>query len=393
MLIAKYTANTSGVLPVFNDGYQYTINETESNGVYTVEISSDDDFTSCNFKDKKGLLTVDYLKITDKVTTMAHLFSGCKTLTSVNTKDFDTSNVTSMNNMFYNCSSLTQLDVSSFNTSKVATMNNMFRGCVKLTGLDLSNFDTSDVTSMDSLFRDCAKLTQLDLSSFNTSKVTNMAFLFGYCSSLSQIDLRNFNTENAKRMDSMFRNCVNLAQLDLSNFKTNVVVTMEYMFYECSSLTTLDVSNFNTIMVTKTTDMFTKVSKLQHIGMIYCDHNTVNTIANALPTVSDLTRTIYIQDTKSDIYTPRDSIVFYDYKDSRTIITLPQQLNSGDMLIWDDSLRRYILKKSDDTVIEIDTNAKYVLDVVGSYYRIETDEKESAPTSMTVKLYISKDVL
>ena len=46
MLIAKYTTNASGVVPTFNSGYQYTANETESNGIYTVEISSDTDFTS-----------------------------------------------------------------------------------------------------------------------------------------------------------------------------------------------------------------------------------------------------------------------------------------------------------------------------------------------------------
>ena len=45
-LIARYTANKSGVVPTFNDGYQYTKNETVSNDIYTVEISSDTDFTS-----------------------------------------------------------------------------------------------------------------------------------------------------------------------------------------------------------------------------------------------------------------------------------------------------------------------------------------------------------
>ena len=167
---------------------------------------------------------------------------------------------------------------------------------------------------------------------------------------------------------------------------------MYAMFQNCSQLTQLDVSSWDTKNVTSMGSMFYTCSKLNHIGMLYCDNNTVNTIVNALPTVSGLTRTIYIQDTKSDIYTPRDSIIFYDYTDSRAIITLPQPLNNGDMLIWDDSLMKYILKKSDSSVIEIDANVKYVLDVFRPYYRIQTDEKESAPSSMTVKLYISKDV-
>ena len=51
MLIARYTANVEGVVPVFNEGYQYTVNETSSNGIYTVELYSDTDFTSCMFFD------------------------------------------------------------------------------------------------------------------------------------------------------------------------------------------------------------------------------------------------------------------------------------------------------------------------------------------------------
>ena len=64
MLIAKYTCNTSGIVPTFNDGYVYEVNETESNGIYTVEITSENDFTSCSFNGKSQLLTVEYLKVT-----------------------------------------------------------------------------------------------------------------------------------------------------------------------------------------------------------------------------------------------------------------------------------------------------------------------------------------
>ena len=46
--IARYTTNASGVVPTFNEDYQYIVNETESNGIYTVELYSDTDFNrSC----------------------------------------------------------------------------------------------------------------------------------------------------------------------------------------------------------------------------------------------------------------------------------------------------------------------------------------------------------
>ena len=51
-LVAKYTANAAGIVPTFNDGYTYEVSETESNGIYTVEITSNSKFTSISFKSK-----------------------------------------------------------------------------------------------------------------------------------------------------------------------------------------------------------------------------------------------------------------------------------------------------------------------------------------------------
>ena len=137
ILIARYTANASGVVPIFNEGYQYTVNETVSNGVYTVELYSDIDFTSCSFYKKTNLLTVEYLKVTDKVTTLASdnsgLFDGCTSLTTVNVFDWDTSSVTNISNMFRDCHSLTSLKVRNWDTSKVTDISYMFRDCNKLT--------------------------------------------------------------------------------------------------------------------------------------------------------------------------------------------------------------------------------------------------------------------
>ena len=105
MLIAKYTASVSGVLPTFNNGYQYTINEANSNGKYIVELYSDTDFTSCSFNGKTNLLTVEYLKVTSNVTTLRYMFNNCSKLTSVNLSDWNTSNVSFLYGMFNRCSS------------------------------------------------------------------------------------------------------------------------------------------------------------------------------------------------------------------------------------------------------------------------------------------------
>ena len=257
-LIAKYTTNTGGVLPTFNSGYQYTVNETEANGIYTVELFSDDDFTSCSFNGKSGLLTADYLKVTDKVTTMANMFSNCYRLTS--------------------------LDASNWVTSNVTDMQYMFRECNKLTSLDVSNWDTSNVKNMSYMFYLCKSLTSLDLSKWVTSNVTYMRSMFNSCNNLTSLDVSNFDTSNVARMDYMFYDCNKLTSLDASNWITSNVTDMSYMFQKCSSLTSLDLSTWNMNKVTTYGNMLTGTSMLTHIIMTNSDYNSVNKIIAVLPT-------------------------------------------------------------------------------------------------------------
>ena len=60
------------------------------------------------------------------------MFTGCKSLTNLNLKSFDTSNVREMSNMFKNCQSLKHLDLSNFNVNNVIDMTSMFLGCSSL---------------------------------------------------------------------------------------------------------------------------------------------------------------------------------------------------------------------------------------------------------------------
>ena len=63
-----------------------------------------------------------------------------------------------MQHMFSNCKSLTSLDLSNFNTQKVYTMSLMFTGCCSLTNLDLSNFNITKRTSTTLMFASCDSL-------------------------------------------------------------------------------------------------------------------------------------------------------------------------------------------------------------------------------------------
>ena len=59
-------------------------------------------------------------------------------------------------------------------------MSGMFVSCRSLTSLNLSNFNTSNVKSMTSLFDYCTSLTSLDISNFTFDKVTNYTDMFGH---------------------------------------------------------------------------------------------------------------------------------------------------------------------------------------------------------------------
>lgn len=87
---------------------------------------------------------------------MQYMFSGCRSLTSLNLSSFNTARVTNMQSMFSDCSSLVTLDLSSFNTSNVQTMSEMFFNCSALTTI-YCNYEWQ-LKGARSMFSDCVKL-------------------------------------------------------------------------------------------------------------------------------------------------------------------------------------------------------------------------------------------
>ena len=381
MIIAKYTANASGVVPTFNDGYQYTVNEVESNGVYTVEINSDSDFSSCSFKDKSELLTVEYLKVTSNVIDMDNMFQNCSQFTQLDVSNWDTSNVTSIKYIFQSCSKLTQLDVSNFDTSNVTTMYAMFNGCSQLTTIgDVSNWDTSTVKNMGYMFSGCSQLTTIgNISNWVTSNVENMSWMFASCSKLSQLDVSNFNTSKVTTMNGMFSNCSSLTQLDvsnwdtskvtdmgamfrdssklttiggISNWDTSSVTTMTSMFYNCFKLTQLDLRNWNTSNVTNMSQMFNNCDSLYKVNLKYSNEATVSKIHESLPDRSSLTKGCILS--SLDLTSDKNWMVA---KFTHNKLNLPQPLrkigNIKDKFYWDDDKGHYCIEQNISDTLEV----------------------------------------
>lgn len=294
---------------------------------------------------------------TSKATNMGSMFQHCSSLTSLNTSNFNTSEVTNMSSMFRSCSSLTSLDVSNFNTENVTFMQNMFQNCSSLTSLDVLNFNTEKVTNMTNMFQDCSSLTHLDISSFNgsalttgcgsmffgcvllqeiifpkkfiTNKCVNISTMFRNCPSLKYVDVSDWDTSSVTTINQTFNGCKSLTSLDLSSWDTTNVTSYYQAFNGCTSLQSLDISNFNILSsVTDTNTHITVCKKLVHVGMLYCNSETINIIANQIGG----TRTIWYQDANLSDLTQFDNITYKKYQSTTLSLNEPIQLRSvGDI--------------------------------------------------------------
>ncbi|MBQ9238199.1 MAG: BspA family leucine-rich repeat surface protein [Treponema sp.] len=144
----------------------------------------------------------------------------------------------------------------------------MFSGCKTLETIDVSKFDTSNVTNMYEMFRDCRKLKTLHVTGFMTGNVTNMSCMFAFCESLTLLDVTHFDTSNVTTMASLFSGCSALKTLNLLKFDTSSVSTMEQMFQDCTSLTELDLSNFAVANLQYANEMFGGCSNLKTIYVL-----------------------------------------------------------------------------------------------------------------------------
>ena len=219
------------------------------------------DYGCSNLKEIKNIENL----YTNECVNMDKMFNYCKSLTSLDLRNFNTSNVKSMIFMFNHCSSLTSIKFGDeFDTSNVTNLSDMFSCCTNLINLDLSGFDTRNVKSMNWMFEVCSSLTNIKFGDkFDTSNVEYMSGVFYNCSNLTSLDLRGWNTKNVKSMNSMFYGCSNLTSLDVSHFDTSKVTNMSSMFRDCSSLTNLDLSKWNTENVTDISSMFYNCKTLQ----------------------------------------------------------------------------------------------------------------------------------
>ena len=145
---------------------------------------------------------------------------------------FHTDNAGSFSGMFQECRSLRTVNVREFKTGKATSFEQMFSGCERLTDLNLSGFDTSSAYKFTRMFNGCKSLKTLSLYQFYIhrgvrygkyfdkngdsvwSRIPPLIIgMFGGCESLKELDLTSFRTVDVNNFSCLFENCRNLEKL------------------------------------------------------------------------------------------------------------------------------------------------------------------------------------
>jgi surface protein len=250
-------------------------------------------FENCN-----SLVSLQLPKNINKLTRLTSMFSDCRSLTSLDVRNIDTSKVEYFYYMFAGCSSLTNIiGIENFVTSNAKGMGSMFASCRSLTTLDLSKWDVSNVITdifwqntqihkgFNGMFRNCSNLTTLNLSGWDVSQNLGFNEMFDDCVNLTNIiGIEDWDVNGSVRMKNMFRNCSSLTSLDLSGWKVSTS-NVDYMFYGCANLRTLNISGWNIVGSTYGGDaMFSNCNSLTTIYAYGCDSTTINILNSVKPT-------------------------------------------------------------------------------------------------------------
>ena len=160
------------------------------------------------FANVKHLIRVDLSRFDSKVSDMASMFKNCENLEYVNFGNLNTSLVKSMESMFSN-TKIQFLDLSKFVTNQVTNMNYMFSGCRNLLYLNLNNFETSKVTNMIEMFYNCKSLKFLNLLSFTESRELRNDNLKNIVSNINTDLIYCINSTKAEKISILLSNMKN----------------------------------------------------------------------------------------------------------------------------------------------------------------------------------------
>lgn len=137
-------------------------------------------------------------------------------------------------------------------------MSSMFSGCKSLTSLDFSNYDLSNILQANNSFEWCRKLETIKFRADAFQKLTSSVSMFEQCNKLKDVNINELNLSNLKYMSGMFSLCRQLKRLELPTL--GEVYDAYGAFSGCNELRYLDIRNF---------DINYKASKMSSVNGLY----------------------------------------------------------------------------------------------------------------------------
>lgn len=259
----------TGLSKVTVKGYKPNVaNKTiTSNGTYKASDDNLDGYSQVSVE-------TNGVNINDYFLTTPQTFSGIvKYITKI--PELDTSKVTNMASMFQGCKSLSSIP--NLDTSKVTNMRAMFKECSKL--ITIPQLDTSNVTDMVSMFESCINLTSIPF--LNTSKVYTMGSMFQLCQRL--VELPALDTSKVTTTSSMFSDCYKLQKIPKLDFQKNEYLVG--MFHLNSKLT--DLGGFQNLGAIYATDKIANIAYYT-LNLTPCPNLTEQSLINVLTNLYDI---------------------------------------------------------------------------------------------------------
>ena len=144
----------------------------------------------------------------------------------------------------------------------------MFSACRSITSLDLSNWNTSNVTTTSEMFRYASAIKSLDLSHFDMSKVTTVSYMFNQCYSLENIIFPSLNMPLCTNMTYFIYSTVNCRQISFgSSLSSGTLGTsaLNYLYGDNYYTTEIDCTGLDASSITNPTNSFCNSYALEKV--------------------------------------------------------------------------------------------------------------------------------
>jgi uncharacterized protein (TIGR02145 family) len=273
-------ANETLTLPTQVDAPNYTINWGDGTATNTYNATQAPSHTYSNAGEHTISFTGTFPHLTfvgqtklkavqqwgtQKWTSMANMFEGCRTLNSFPSQNPDLFLCTDMSWMFNQATAFNQ-PIGPWNVSNVIDMGGMFAAATSF-NQPIESWNVSNVTNMSYMFYEAINFNQ-NIGSWNVSKVTNMSNMFADANAFNQ-PIGSWNVSQVKNMSKMFGGCafgVSPFNQPLDSWDVSQVTDMNRMFF-CAVAFNQPIDSWDVSNVTDMSGMFSYAYKFnQPIG-------------------------------------------------------------------------------------------------------------------------------